>query len=483
MTTPIFSGYSGAVWQSVYASICYYQAQLTAPQASANPASVISLSEVMLQTLLNADDAIVASAMAAAWAVESTHLTTVSTFPLGSISPVNASFFNNRLASYDAATPALTAIVPATSSFLNPFQGIANGIPAIPPCNLLGFFAAFNYETPPVGLNAANFAAQAQGVASAFAAVAVAVQIFQGVFPTQAYDTVTQEENVANAAAYLISSFTSGTVASGSASAWNQIVALPAMTMSADIITGAPVAASAQQQATIRYAMLSLAAQIAEFLATAAIPTTGQVNTATLMVGQNLLDVAAQALGNYELWPEIAALNNLLPPYVGAVAAPGIAAWGTQLLLPSPGTQMAANGVTISYDNNVLGTDLYVGPINGDMPAWEGDFQSITGYSNLAWALGRRLQTALGSLVFHPDYGSRIPPEVGMVLDDSTAGHIAAYGKSALLNDPRVQSVTSALSNLIANQGVSFSATVQPIGIGSTPTQVNQVIVSPNQQG
>ena len=79
----------------------------------------------------------------------------------------------------------------------------------------------------------------------------------------------------------------------------------------------------------------------------------------------------------------------------------------------------------------------------------------------------------------HLDYGSRIPPEIGMVQDNSTAGHIAAYGKAALASDPRVQSVISAIAQLMVNQSIQFSGTVQPIGTGSVPTSVNQVIVSP----
>lgn len=222
--------------------------------------------------------------------------------------------------------------------------------------------------------------------------------------------------------------------------------------------------------------MLTLAAQIENFLLILRKPQTGQINLTTLLVGETLMDVAARALGNFELWPQIATINNLIPPYTGSTGGSGVAGWGTQLVLPNSATTPSAAGAAPSYLSNFLGVDLYIGPINGSMPAWAGDFQTISGYNNLAWALGRRLQTTLRKLIYHSGYGSRIPPEVGNIETNQTAARINAFGKSAILSDPRVQSVIKAQTQLIQFGEVSFKAIVQPAGFGTNPVLVNETI-------
>jgi phage baseplate assembly protein W len=110
------------------------------------------------------------------------------------------------------------------------------------------------------------------------------------------------------------------------------------------------------------------------------------------------------------------------------------------------------------------------------MPPWNGDFQVITGYPNLAWALGRRIQTLLGALIYHSNYGSRIPPEVGAIQTLATAQNINAFGQSAINTDPRVASCISSTVT-IGNSGlVVFSAIVQPRGFANAPINVNEVL-------
>ena len=225
----------------------------------------------------------------------------------------------------------------------------------------------------------------------------------------------------------------------------------------------------------VRYAMLTIAQQLAQYLLVLRQPQ-GRVNLTTVYVNETLMDVAARALGDFEAWSQIAALNGLVPPYVGPVSQPGIVGWGQQVVLPTPGASGAALGPLPSYNANFLGTDLYLGPIIGSMPNWTGDFETVTGYSNLSYALGRRLQTPLGSLIYHPTYGCRIPSQIGVVQDNATLGQIAAFGKSALLSDPRVQTVLSAVATLVANSTVAFSGTVQPGGFTNTAVGVDEVI-------
>lgn len=254
---------------------------------------------------------------------------------------------------------------------------------------------------------------------------------------------------------------------------------MPSLVMEAYQLATPPYSLASQQQSLIKYVILLMMQQLARMMIILRSPGTQPVNLVTIQVGQTLQDIAGIHLGNFELWPQIAYINNLQPPYIGPVTQPGIAGWGTQIFLPTPGTNPAAMGSVPSYINNFLGIDLFIGPINGDMPPWTGDFQTISGYDNLRWALGRRLQTTLGSFIYHPSYGSRIPPEVGNVQSVHEASLINTFGISALASDPRVERVISSVTQLLPNFAVAFQASVQPSGFGTSPVLLNEVLQPP----
>lgn len=492
----IFIGYSGIVWNTVYRTLAYFTDQLSTMLGAAevDSSAIALLSEGMLSTLLNATQAINADALATAWSEELTNLEGIQALPLV-LDATTAQYFNARVGSYGSALPSLIALIPQP-----PFSApsvITNGDSVIPATNLLDYFSIFDFETPPPGTPAINtILAQAQEMAVAWQNVANAISVLQGAQITQLYDVAVRESTAANFAASIIADFTSGqisfvpsstegigsfiigtTAIGGTADSgpWNSIAALPAMQCVGSIISSAPYIQANQQQSVIRNAMLTFAAEIQLLLLSLRQPILSQTSLTTVLVGETLLDVAARATGDFENWQAIAALNGLVPPYTGPNKLPGIAAWGTQIALPTPGQAPAAIGTIPSYSQNYLGVDLYFGPINGQMPAWTGDFQTIVGYRNLAWALGRRIQTTLGTFLYHSNYGSRIPPQVGNIQTNETAGHIAAFGKSALLADPRVALVTSARAQLQPGQIIEFSANVQPGGFQQS-VPINEVL-------
>jgi phage baseplate assembly protein W len=198
------------------------------------------------------------------------------------------------------------------------------------------------------------------------------------------------------------------------------------------------------------------------------------------------MSIAARQLGDYSKWQQIANINGLLPPYFAAVPTPNMVSPGQQLYLPTdgiPANVVPAQGAA-SYEISFLGYDIFYGALNQDMAPWTGDFVTISGYSNLAFSLGRRLQTPLGNLIYHMDFGSRIPPEVGNILTQDTVGHIGAFAVSAVLSDPRVQQVVSVNAQALTNQGVSVSLVALPkgqtnssgsgvpVGVSFTPSQI-----------
>jgi hypothetical protein len=381
-------------------------------------------------------------------------------------------FLQNRVVAMQQSILDATAlqVSPGLASFLLP-----KAQPVIPYPGYLEYLLNFSYETPPAGLTVANFAAQAQACATAWTTIATALQN-QGVLYTGTSLNAVQQMGMA---AQVTANAVANIVLTGSVNlttAWNTLVVIPTICRAAAIAND-PTSLSAQALAIARYVTLSAIQQLNVLLTSLrSQQVSGQPRLAKVRMNDNLMDIANRELGNFEAWRNIATLNGLVPPYIANVRSPGVAIPGDQLFLPSPnGAAVAQVGTPPSYVNNYLGVDLYLGPLNQDMMAWTGDFQVISGYQNLAFSLARRLQTALTALIYHPDFGSRIPPEVGSITDQSIAGVLQAYTTSCLLSDPRVANITSV--NVVMQQGTGFqiTAVVLPNGLGASEVTVNEV--------
>jgi hypothetical protein len=193
--------------------------------------------------------------------------------------------------------------------------------------------------------------------------------------------------------------------------------------------------------------------------------------TAILYNGDTLLDLAARETGNFENWIQVAGINNLTPPYPGPTNQ-AVAQSGRQLYMPGSSVQVGSSGTPPSYPNDAMGTDYWFGPINGIQPAWNGDIPLITGLLNFAAALGRRIQTPIGALTYHQEYGSRIPGEVGAVQAADEAAKLAAFGKAALAADKRTGRILSATASVQPGFLATFAGVVNPIGPSQNPVQI-----------
>ena len=469
-----FFGYEGQVWGVVYASFQYFLNKLG---LASNPGTVVPLAETVYQTAGNALEALNIYRISNAWVGEYNLLLQAEGFPI-TVTAQQSLYFSNRTAALDLAILAINQILPTIS--LNAVGPLLDqNEPTISDPNFLLWLEAFNYETPPIGLSSSIFVSNSQDLVNSFTAVAVQIGLLQGFQLTQVYDAVIRFANTAQIATNIMNDFTSGPLPAAGLNynlLWNQIVTVPALLLDAFLISSAPYTIQVQQDMVIRYLLLMIRNELALFLLIMRSPLTSSINQAILRTGDSLMDVAARNTGNFENWATIAAANGLLPPYVGSTSSPGIAGWGSELILPNPGTTTSAVGVTPSYDINYLGVDEYIGPINGQMPPWTGDYNTIQGLLNLRWALGRRVQTTYGALIYHSTYGCRIPPEVGNIQDANTVGRIAAFGRSAIQQDPRVATVLAAFAQSLPNFAVAFQAYVQPGGFGSTALEVNETL-------
>ena len=180
------------------------------------------------------------------------------------------------------------------------------------------------------------------------------------------------------------------------------------------------------------------------------------------LYGDTLQRVAARELGNADRWPDLANINNLLPPYItddASIASSRVLLSGSTIVVPA---QSKISEASDSTDPDEI-YQLDMGLIDGDMSADEGgDFLIFNGRENLKQALIHRVDVERGELLWHPEYGSLHRALIGTV-NGPTAGTLAAkYVEATLKADPRVQEVTSVEATVQGDQ-INVIADVVPI--------------------
>lgn len=468
MTALVLSGYPQTIWASIRATLVYAQTNLSV----ANPQSTKSLAAAVAQTLENGSAAFSAYLFSTGTQVNFSALSQVAALAL-TLDPATQGFLQNRVAAMQSAIIGSQALQSPPNLTA---QSLAVGKPVIPYPGYLEFLLAFPYEAPPDGLTTDNFVAQAQACADSWATVATALQTQGVLFTGTSLNSVQQMGLAAQATADAVSNIVLATNVD-LANAWNTLVAAPTISRAASITYSDPTSLIAQSLSVARYVTLTTLQKFNVLLTTLRTQqATGPVRLAKVRRNDNLMDIANRELGSFEEWRNIATLNSLVPPYVSNTKAPGVAAPGDQLFLPTPNGPSTPQAMTApNYLINYLGVDLFLGPLNQPMLPWTGDFQIISGYQNLAFSLGRRLQTLFESLIYHPDFGSRIPPEVGSITDQTIANVLAAYTSSCLASDPRVEKVLSVNVQVQQNNAFKISSTVRPNGIGASEVTVNEV--------
>jgi hypothetical protein len=472
MTSPAFAGYPGTVWSTCYQSLTWLNGLLASGAAAA--ATVANPAKVVFQTLRNGSTAIEAWQNGAALAIEAENMAYVEGLPI-TLDPTTTSYFTSRITAISLAASGIAALPPVA----NPFAAVTslqNGQPAIAYPGYLEWCMAFNTEAAPAALATQTIPVVAQAAATAWLTVTNAVGVAQGLNPTAAYDTAARQYRCSQVIANLLAQIVDVTFPIGAnQQTWNGAVALPTILLDGSSLSTSPAQLQAQQAMTIRYVLDKTAGAIAQFLFSLRTSIANAPITAILSNNDTLIDLAARETGNFENWTEIAAINGLTPPYPGPTNSV-VAQSGRQLYMPGSSVTLNANGTPPSYPNDAMGTDYYFGPINSSQPSWVGDIPLITGLLNFATALGRRLQTPIGSLAYHQEYGSRIPGEVGSVQSIDEAARLAAFGKAALAADKRTGRVLSATATTQPGFLATFEGVVNPIGPGQSPVNISQII-------
>lgn len=177
--------------------------------------------------------------------------------------------------------------------------------------------------------------------------------------------------------------------------------------------------------------------------------------------------IALRELGDASRWPDLASLNNLLPPYLTGDADLAAMSGGRVLLYGQHIRVFSAANLAdaATEPEETYGVDLAL-DANGQLFADGPDLAHVSGLKNLASALARRVTTQRHELLFHPTYGSRVRENLGRSNTPARAAIAARAAQAALAEDSRVQRILSVTAT-VAGDVLAIDATVQPIGAGS----------------
>lgn len=203
----------------------------------------------------------------------------------------------------------------------------------------------------------------------------------------------------------------------------------------------------------------------------------------TINDGDTLQSIAQNVLNDADKWYDIAEYNKLKYPYISDRTTRGVLSPGDTLVIPianNPDYNPTLD--TLSYsqkkdlESYVLGRDL---SLIGDTSAIEtrgstdelvslssdgNRVAKVTGYDNLVQALLLRLNTPLGSLILHPDYGSNFYTLLGENNTVSTTNKLIVGIEQTLRKDARVANVKVELSS-VDSEVVKVAVTITPVGL------------------
>lgn len=172
------------------------------------------------------------------------------------------------------------------------------------------------------------------------------------------------------------------------------------------------------------------------------------IRFADTLWNDTLQAIALRELGTAERWPELVALNGLVPPFIVKDAAelrPGLILAGGVIRVPAAIQEARTEDPDLVFERDARLTD------GGDLATNGGDLEVVSGRDNLRQALSGRINTERGELMFHPEYGSLLRRVVGAVGGPTASLLAASYAKTAVAADPRIQRITKATASVVGD--------------------------------
>jgi phage baseplate assembly protein W len=469
----LLPGYTGQIWGAIRSTLVFANSNLSVN----DPQQTKALARAIAATLENGLQAMDAGIFFNGLQLVFSNLAQLTPLPLN-LEATTVAFMQNRIDAIQAATVSVQKlqVLPLPAN-----KQLAANKPAIPDPQYIEWLMGFDFEVAPANLTLANFVATAQAAATAWTDILTALRTRGVAYSGTLYNLVALMGQAAQVTADTV--IEANLVPDlGLDWLWNRMVVMPTMTRVVSAIMNDPTSATSQSTSVARYVTIQALSKFNSLIMALREVVTAQLRLGTVRQGDTLMSFANRELGDYTAWRQIAQLNGLEPPYVAGTKGLHVAIPGQQLFLPPPNSTSVITpetGPIASYVTNYLGVDIYLGPLNQPRVPWTGDYQIISGYQNLRISLGRRLQTTIGQLIYHPEFGSRIPPEIGSIASQDVTALLVEYTKSALQSDPRVNQVVSCTVTLLGNYSVVINAVVLPNGLGQEEVTVNEVIGPP----
>lgn len=358
-------------------------------------------------------------------------------------------------------------------AMVQPISTLISGTPMVSSVGYLEYLAQFDAETVPSSVSAvSDIASGSTDEAAAWLRIQTAAINSGQSFSASILDTLLYMNSIQSNLNAYNSNFITLSNALPVSTVWNYVIANWTYQDTSSIYWNDPSNATIQASLILRYALKQAELTCADLLLAFMNQLSTNIKTAPLLENQSLMDLANAQLGDYTQWTAIAQANGLLPPYTSSSPSPNLASPGQNLFLPGSTPQ----GAIGSYILNFLGSDINFGIPGQQMPPWTGDFQTVNGYTNLNYALARRILTPLGSLLYHAsDYGSLIN-QIGQPLTAASIATILAYAQAALLSDPRVASIVDVSANLVNSTQLSIYTEVRAAGGPAQNTSINVIL-------
>jgi len=196
--------------------------------------------------------------------------------------------------------------------------------------------------------------------------------------------------------------------------------------------------------------------------------------------GDTLQSIAARRLLDPHKWVDIAAINNLRPPFItNGAMIPNTLQIGSKIIIPisKPGGQQrvwTTGDVPFGQSQSEahLGTDIELVQLASGRYGWAVDVAHgatdaslVYGIENVSQGIGSRLRTNQGENIINPRVG--LPRLVGQQQFQDFRSEANLRVRQQLLADPRIERVIKYEFTLVKD-ALTLDATVQPIGFNTS---------------
>jgi Protein of unknown function (DUF2634) len=218
---------------------------------------------------------------------------------------------------------------------------------------------------------------------------------------------------------------------------------------------------------------ISIPSSISDSVSRDTVPVTYEysaIKVYTVKGDDTLQRIALNELGDEDLWPFIASINDGISGNDDLVA-------GEDIFLPSQVQTSEKDNkeqfiLTEDVAGDPYGSDIKLDDDGNVIIQENGDFSLVSGLSNIEQAVDLRLNTEMGALIKQSAYG--ITAAAGFAGTTMALRYLKLAIRVALIQDPRIESVTDMIVS-IDKDAINIGMTINVIGSNNT-LSINKVL-------